>query len=128
MHGAGPWARQLVATLLRQGPLGGEWTVYPHPVEQLSSPAAFVAPRTPYRERATHRVERVNLAVVLAVTRAQDADSIDALDLKLDDVREALELDARIEVPAIAELGPPVNVGGVEFLTGRLDIIVNTDC
>lgn len=125
--GAGPWARDLVAGLVKAA-LPSGWTVYPHPVEQISAPAAVVAPRSPYRERTTHRVESVNLTVALLLNRPSDADAVDTLDVLLDVVRAALESDARIMVPSIAELGPMVNIGGVDHISGRLEATVATDC
>ena len=120
-------ARQLVAALLRQGALPGSWTVYEHPVEQIAAPAAVVAPRSPYRERLTNQTELVNLQVALLLVRASDTSQIDELDWRMDQVQETLELDARIQTVVIAELGPAVNIGGTDHITGRLDITVYMD-
>lgn len=123
--GAGVAARALVAQIVPLA-LGDEWNVYPYVPDSVTAPAAAVVPRQPYREIASHCIEAVHLTIVLMLGRAADPIvTQDQLDIDLDNLRDALESDARIMTDSVAALGVTTNVGGTDYMTARLDITVN---
>ena len=119
---AGPDARQLALDLAMTA-VGEGWTGYASPPSTPAVPAVVVWGGQPYRERLANGACWGLVHVRVALMRPVAAEAYDELDALLDTVASALETDSRLMVDAIAGI-EYVNVGGVDYVAGRLDASV----
>jgi hypothetical protein len=101
------------------------WTVYDTPPEGVNAPAVVITPRDPYRTPANACNEEVHLALVVLMSRASSAAGVNLLDDAASMVRDAINTGPVMAVvEQVTGLGASTEVGGNEYLTVTLDVMV----
>lgn len=117
---SGPEIRADLAALVANV-LPEEWTVYPGPPEVVSTPAAVIVPRTPYRRPGTYCQVTYGLAVTLLEARSTSTAGVDLLDDLAETVRSALSAVKGLAYES-TELGPMIAPGGAEVYGATLNL------
>lgn len=111
-----------------QGDLGGRWTVYPNPPDNLSIPCVVLGPRSPYRVTDTYTGDRLNLTATITLpSTGVLRDTFDALDDTVETVLASL-LDAGAEVQQVTNVGlTETDTEGRSYIVATIDLTVFVD-
>jgi hypothetical protein len=99
--------------------------VYDTPPEGVNAPSVVITPRDPYRTASNACNEEVRLALVVIMARASSAAGVNLLDDMATLVRDAINTGpVMATVEQVTGLGSSTEVGGNEYLTVTLDVLV----